>query len=140
MRCKDLTVQLQEQVATLKEEKGALEHQIEVTGAKMQFLERQNMLLITSQQSQSLAVPTSLLTNSQSYRIDNSSQGGAMGIDQALLSLSNLPYMQSTRGFPGISNMNLTHYSSAALANLDPPLGSILSPPPSATRGQPPPI
>lgn len=124
-RSKDLTAQLQEEVAKLKEENANLEHQMEVTRAKMQFLERQNMLLVTSQQqSRPLVSPASLLASQQSG-ISNTSLGALRGIDQALLSLPGGPYMHSTLGLPGISSINLAQHPSAALGNLGLTLDSI---------------
>ncbi|GAX15388.1 hypothetical protein FisN_8Lh318 [Fistulifera solaris] len=118
-RSKDLTTQLQEEVAKLKQEKADLESQIQVTGANIQFLERQNRLLMANQQARPVVVPTSLLN---SHSLTNSTLGTSMGIDQALLSLSNLSNTQSTpgiAGFTGISNLNLANYQNMALTNLN---------------------
>jgi hypothetical protein len=114
-RCKDLTTQLQEEVAKLKQEKADLERQIQVAGANIQFLERQNRLLMAHQQPRPVVAPISLLSN---HGLNNSTLGSTMGIDQALLSLSNLPYTQSTHGIAGvtgISNLSLGNYPNTAL-------------------------
>jgi ATP-dependent 26S proteasome regulatory subunit len=118
-RCKDLTTQLQEEVAKLKQEKADLERQIQVAGANIQFLERQNRLLMANQQPRPVVAPISLLN---SHGLNNSSLGSSMGIDQALLSLSNLPNTQSAQevaGVTGISNLNLANYPNIALATLN---------------------
>ena len=132
-RSKDLISQLQAHVATHKEENAGLNHPIQVTRAKMQFLQRQNTYLITSQQSQ--VAPLSLL-NSRQYGVSSSSFGGMTNnVDQALLALSNVPRLQLTRGLAGLSNASPVHFPSAALANLDPTSVNIHSSFPSNTRG-----